>query len=127
MGDPDLWRPVLERYPDLKLVLQHSGFPYPAGPDGKVYLAQTIALLRDYPQVMIDVSILDSVWDEDSYRLGMTRFQEAGVLDRIMFGSDNTDAAIVFERLGRLEFLDESERRAILYDNAARFFGLEQR
>jgi len=127
MGDPALWRPVLEKYPGMRLVLQHSGFPYPAGPGGKVYLEETFALMRDYPDVYADMSVLNALWDEDSYRLAMQKVVEAGMIERIMFGSDNNDPTVVFERLARMEFLSDTDRRAILHDNAARFFRLDAR
>lgn len=127
MGDPALWRPVLEKFPKLRLVLQHTGFPYPASPGGKVYLEETVALMRDYPQVHADMSVLNSIWDEESHRMGLKRLHDEGLVNRILFATDNNDPGISLGRLAGMDFLSQEERRGILYDNAARFFRIADR
>ena len=124
MGNPDLWRPVLDEYPGLRLVLQHSGFPVAATPEGEARLGETISLMKDYPQVYADMSVLNAIWDEESYRDGVMAFKRAGLLDRVIYGSDNNDPQVTYARLRRMTFLDESERQGILRDNAVRFFRL---
>ena len=43
-----------------------------------------------------------------------------------MFGSDNLPIAPILDRLDRIEWLTRAQRRAILYDNAARFLRLDE-
>jgi predicted TIM-barrel fold metal-dependent hydrolase len=52
---------------------------------------------------------------------------EAGFGKRIMFGSDGGPQFLEqgIEAIEQAPFLDESQKRDILYDNAARFFRLE--
>jgi hypothetical protein len=50
---------------------------------------------------------------------------DAGFGDRIMFGSDTRPAAPILRRLENIRWLTASHRRAILYDNAARFLRLD--
>lgn len=122
LGDPDLMRPVLARYPNLRVSLQHSGFPEPSTPGGKVYLDQTVGLMRDYPNVYADMSVLDSAWEPELHAIGLKRLLDAGLGDRIMFGSDDFPTAPIVARLENFDFLSDAQRRAILHDNAARFF-----
>lgn len=126
MGDPSLLRPALERYPELRVSLQHSGFPVSAAPGGKDYLEETLSLMRDYPNVYADMTVLNSLWDEESHREALHRFIDEGMADRIMFGTDNQPAASIIARLNSFEFLTDAQRRGILYDNAARFLRLDQ-
>ncbi|WP_260482659.1 amidohydrolase family protein [Sphingomicrobium flavum] len=126
MGDPDLWRPVLQKYPEMRLVLQHVGFPFPAAPGAENYLDATVQLLKDYPGVYADMSVLNALWDEESHMMGVQRFVEEGLIDRVMFATDNNDPAIIIDRLERLDVLTDAHRQGIYYDNAARFFRFER-
>ncbi len=127
MGNPALMRPVLERFPTLRVVLQHSGFPYPAAPGGRTYWDETISLMRDYPNVYADMAVLNGVWDEESHRMALKRFVDEGLIDRIMFGSDNFPVDKIIARLRAIEFLTDAQRTGILHDNAARFLRLDDR
>lgn len=122
MGDPALMRPVLSRHPKLRVSLQHSGFPTPGAPDGRTYWDETIGLMRDYPNVHADRSVLNAVWDEEEHKLALQRFIDEGLVDRIMFGSDNFPAETILARLEVIDSLSDAQRQAILHDNAARFF-----
>lgn len=56
--------------------------------------------------------------------------KQAGLLDRVMFGSDQmiwpeaTDISVDY--LNSLEFLSENDLKNIYYNNAARFLRLEK-
>lgn len=123
MGNPALLRPVLDRYPGLKLWIQHVGSG--RGEYG-TYWEETLALLRDYPSVHLDLSITNSVMPVEQYEAALARLIEAGFSDRIMFGSDNLPIAPILERINGFKWLSPNQRQAILHDNAARFFGLEE-
>ncbi len=108
-------RRVLERYPDLEVVAAHLG-GYQAWMDAPA--------LAEYPHVWFDTS--SALW-------AMTADYAAELIhtlgtDRIMFGTDYPIKlyATELERFFAVE-MTEAERRAILYDNAARFLGLEER
>ena len=126
LGDPTLLEPVLKRHPDLRLWLQHAGLPGipPTGDIG--YIEETIGLLQRYPNVYVDFSVLNSIFDEASHEAALRRFIEAGVADRIMFGSDNMPVEPIIARLEGFDFLTDAQRRGILYDNAARFLRLDE-
>lgn len=115
-GDPALLRPVLERHPGLRVVLQHVGFDH---------LDTTVALMRDFPDVYADMSVLNSVGPRGLHDASLRRLVEAGLADRIVLGSDDQDYAPIVERIEGAAFLTPEQRRGIYYDNAARFLRLD--
>jgi hypothetical protein len=122
MGNPALLRPVLELHPDLRVWIQHVG----AGRgDFGPFWDETLALLRDYPNVYVDLSITNGAMPQAQYEATLHRLIDAGFGDRIMFGSDNLPLAPILARMAQIEWLTDAQRRAILHDNAARFFRLE--
>ena len=121
MGNPALLRPVLERYPGLKVWIQHVGS---GRGDHGPFWEETLALLRDYPNVYLDLSITNGAMPVEQYEAALAKLIGTGFGDRIMFGSDNLPIAPILKRLAAIEWLSDAQRRAILHDNAARFFGL---
>ena len=122
MGNPALLRPVLEQHPGLRVWLQHVG----AGRgDFPPFRDETLALLRDYPNVYVDVSITNGAMPQAQYEATLHRLIDAGFGDRIMFGSDNLPLAPILARFRQIEWLSDAQRRAILHDNAVRFFRLD--
>lgn len=123
MGNPALLRPVLQRHPGLRVWIQHVGAG--RGEHGPLW-DETLALLRDYPNVYLDLSITNGAMPWAQYEASLRRLIDAGFGDRIMFGSDNLPIADILARLDRVEWLTAAQRRAILYDNAARFLRLDE-
>ena len=115
-GNPALLRPVLQRHPRLRMVLQHAGFDY---------VDETISLLRDYPNVYVDMSVLNSVGPRALHDASLGTLVDAGFADRIVLGSDDQDYAPIIERIEGAAFLTPLQRRGIYYDNAARFLRLD--
>ncbi len=122
LGDPYLLEDVLVKYPKLRIYMMHAGIEWHE---------HTLRLMVNYPQVYADISVL--LWVDPSLQRYAREFlrnaKEVGILDRVMFGSDQMrwpDAIdLSIEYLNSLDFLDEAEKRAIFYDNAARFFEVE--
>lgn len=122
MGNPALLRPVLERHPGLRLWIQHVG----AGRgDHMPFWEETMALLADYPNVYLDLSITNAAMPAKQYEAALAKLIEAGFEDRIMYGSDMLPIETTIERLNAIEWLSDAQRHAILYENAARFFRIE--
>jgi len=122
MGNPASLRPVLDRHPGLRVWIQHVG----AGRgEYAPFREETLALLRDYPNVFLDLSITNGGMAFEQYEATLRDLVDAGFGDRIMFGSDNLPLAPILSRLDRIEWLTAPQRRAILYDNAARFLRLD--
>lgn len=115
LGNPSLLRPVLQKYPDLRLVLQHVGFDF---------MDETIALMSDYPGVYVDMSVVNSVGPREVHDAALRQLIDAGMADRVVFGSDDQDIAAIRERLDSADYLTPEQRRSIYYGNAARFLRL---
>lgn len=126
LGDPSLLRPVLENHPNLKIWLQHAGFPASPQFDNIDYLEETFALLRDYPNIYVDMTALHSVAPPPVHEAAVKAFLERGFIDRIMFATDNWEAAPIVERYEAMAFLTDAQKRGIFHDNFGRFFGLEK-
>lgn len=125
IGNPALLRPVLARYPGLRVYLQHAGIPASPMIDSVDYTDETLSLLQDFPNVFVDMSVLNSIFDEGTHNEALRRFVDAGFADRIMFGTDNMPAGPIIARINAVPFLTEAQRRGIFYGNAARFLRLD--
>jgi uncharacterized protein len=124
MGNPALLRPVLDRHKGLRILLEHVGTG--GEPDNLPFNREIDALLRDYRSVYFDMSILNSDAPAETHAAELKRWIDAGFGDRLVFGSDNRPVAPILRRLERIAWLTPAQRRAILYDNAARFLRLDK-
>lgn len=119
-GDPLRLESVLVRHPRLRIYAMHAGWPMGDA---------MIAMMYAHPQLYVDVGILDYAYTEASFYSYLKRLIDAGMEERIMFGSDNMvwpDAiGVAIERIKRAPFLSERQKRLILHDNAARFLRIE--
>jgi predicted TIM-barrel fold metal-dependent hydrolase len=115
-GDPLLLEDVLVKHPHLRLYVMHAGWPN---------IDHMIALMYAYPQVYVDTAVIDFTQPKAEFHRYLRRLVEAGYGDRIMFGSDQMvwPKAIgpAIEAINSADFLSSAQKRAILYDNAARF------
>jgi predicted TIM-barrel fold metal-dependent hydrolase len=120
-GDPLLLEDVLVKHPNLRLYVMHAGWPN---------IDHMIALMYAYPQVYVDTAVIDYTQPKAEFHRYLRRLVEAGYGDRIMFGSDQMvwPKAIgpAIEAINSADFLSSTQKRAILYDNAARFLRLNE-
>ncbi len=120
LGRPLLLEDALMRHPGLRVYVMHAGWPF---------LDEMIGLLFAYPQVYVDVSLIDWLLPREEFHGYLRRLVEAGFGKRIMFGSDQTlwldviESAI--EGIESADFLTEDQKRDIFYHNAVRFLRLE--
>lgn len=119
LGDPLRLEPVLIAHPRLRVYLQHAGHPF---------LERTKAILAIYPQVYVDTGVLAWAYPRTEFYSYLQALVDAGFSDRIMFGSDQVfwpeAIGVAVEAIEAAPFLTESQKRDILYDNAARFLEL---
>ena len=111
----------LMKHPKLRVYLMHAGWPM---------IDDLLAVLWAHPQVHVEVGVI--VWGlprAEFYRY-LQRIVEAGFGARVMFGSDQMVWPGVIERsitvIEEAPFLNEQQKRDILYNNAARFLRLSQ-
>jgi len=122
LGNPALLRPVLKRFPRLRIALLHFGAGDPV--KAPYFRDEALALLRDYPSVYVDMTVISSVAPGEVYAAELRGLIDAGFGDRIMFGTDNHPPEPIIARLAAMKWLSDRQRRDILYNNAARFLRL---
>jgi hypothetical protein len=110
---------VLVRHPRVRLYVMHAGYPM---------LDEMLAVLHAHPQVYVDIGAI--VWHmprEGFYRY-LGAIIDSGFGQRVLFGSDNLEYPGLIERsivvIEEAPFLDDTQKRDILYNNAARFLRL---
>jgi uncharacterized protein len=110
---------VLARHPKLRVYLMHAGYPL---------IDDLLVLLYAHPQVHVDVGVIVYTQPRRAFYRYLERIVEAGFESRILFGSDQMVWPETIERAVRViedaPFLSAAQKRAILYDNAARFLRL---
>jgi hypothetical protein len=110
---------VLVRHPKLRVYLMHAGYPM---------IDDLLTLLYAHPQVHVDVGVIVYTQPRPAFYRYLQRIVEAGFESRILFGSDQMVWPETIERavavIEEAPFLSAAQKRAILYDNAARFLRL---
>lgn len=118
-GDPLLLEELLARHPRLRVQVMHAGYPM---------IDNMLTLLQASSHVYVDVAGL--IWsyplkDVNHY---IQRLVEGGFGDRVMFGTDQLGwpglMAYSISIIQNADYLSPSEKRDILYNNAARFLRL---
>lgn len=112
---------ALVRHPELRVYVMHAGWPM---------LDDMLAIMWAYPRVHVDTGILCYALPRKEFYLYFRRIVDAGFGKRIMFGSDqmNWPGAIesCIDAIDSADFLSQSQKRDVLYNNAARFLRLSQ-
>ncbi|MEQ9219865.1 MAG: amidohydrolase family protein [Cyclobacteriaceae bacterium] len=122
LGDPFLLEDVLVRHPGLKIYMMHAG---------EVYYEHALRLMTQYRQVYADLGVILWVHPQpmDYCEQFLKKAQKYGLLDRVMFGSDQMVWPHAIEKsilkLDGYDFLSEEEKRMIFYENAVRFLELD--
>jgi uncharacterized protein len=119
-NSPLLLEDVIVRHPKLRLYVMHAGYPR---------IDEMINMLYAYPQLYVDIAVIDWTRPRAEFHNYLRRLVEAGFGDRIMFGSDQmvwTDAiAPAIANVESAPFLTAKQKRDIFYNNAVRFFRLD--
>ena len=120
-GNPLLVSEVIKKHPKLRIYIENAGWPF---------LEEIISLLYMYPNVYVDVSTITWVIPRNVFHSYLKDLMDAGLGKRIMFGSDQMiwpeSIGMAIEAIESAEFLSEEEKRDIFYNNAVRFFRLEE-
>jgi len=112
---------ALKRHPKLRVYVMHAGWPM---------LDDMLALLYVYPQVYVDLGVIDFLLPRKEFYYYLQRLVEAGFDKRIMFGSDQMvwpeAIEIAIENIEAATFLSQEQKRDIFFNNAARFLRLSE-
>lgn len=120
-GNPLLLEEVLRRHPKLRIYLENSGYPY---------LGEMIAMMYQYPQLYADLSTMTWIIPRTAFYGYLEGLIDAGLGKRLMFGSDQMRwPEMIGDGIAAIEeadFLSDTQKRDILYNNAARFLRLDE-
>lgn len=112
---------ALLKHPKLRVMVAHAGWPM---------IDDMIAVLYAHPQVYVDLGIICYGFPKKEFYSYLRRMVDAGFGKRVCFGSDQMiwPQTIVagIETVNNATFLTESQKRDILYNNAARFLRLSE-
>ncbi len=110
---------ILVRHPRLRVYVMHAGYPM---------LDDMLAVMYAHPQVYVGVGVIVFTQPRAAFYRYLERIVESGFGKRVMFGSDHM---VWPETIGRsirvieeATFLNDAQKRDILYNNAARFLRL---
>jgi predicted TIM-barrel fold metal-dependent hydrolase len=120
MGNPLLLEDLLARHPKLRVQVMHAGYPM---------IEEMLTLLQANSHVYVDVAGLIWSYPIKEVNRYIERLVEAGFEDRVMFGTDQ----LIWPKLmsysisiiQNADYLTTEEKRDILYNNAARFLGID--
>ena len=116
LHSPLLLEDALVRHPKLRVYIMHAGWPM---------LDDLLAVLWAHPQVHVDVGAIAFALPRKEFHRYLQRIVEAGFGARVMFGSDQMNwpktIEVAIEAIETAPFLTAKQKRAIFYDNAARF------
>jgi len=123
LGDPYTLEDVLAKHPKLRIYMMHAG---------EVFFENALRMMLQYPQLYTDLGVI--LWVDEQPKDYAEQFlrkaKKYGVIDRVMYGSDQMvwPHAIKksIDQLNSYDFLTESDKRKIFYDNAVRFLQLEE-
>ncbi|KAA5542980.1 amidohydrolase family protein [Adhaeribacter rhizoryzae] len=115
LGTPMLLEDLLQKYPKLKIWIMHAGAPF---------LDDTIAIMKYYENVYADISAINNpyIFPPSDFKAIMKKLIDAGLEDRLMFGSDNGNIDLAIESIEKLDFLSNLQKEKIYSKNAEVFF-----
>lgn len=112
---------VLVRHPRLRVYLMHAGYPL---------LDDLLVVLHAHPQVHVGLGVIVYTQPRAAFYRFLQGIVDSGFANRVMFGSDAMVWPGVIERsiavIEEAPFLNEKQKRDILYNNAARFLRLSE-
>lgn len=121
VGSPLLLEEVLVRHPKLRVYVMHYGSPL---------VDEMIAMLFSHPNLYVDIASNNWGFPRKQFHDHLKRMIDAGFEKRILFGSDQMAwpgaIRIAIESIENAPFLSASQKRDILYNNAARFLRLDE-
>ena len=121
MGNPLLLEDLLARHPKLKIWVMHAGYPM---------LEEMIALMGAHAYVYVDVAGMIWSYPLEEIHAYIKRLVQAGFGKRILYGTDLLVWPKLLETsIGVIEnanYLSFDQKRDIFFNNAVRFFRLDE-
>jgi predicted TIM-barrel fold metal-dependent hydrolase len=121
LGNPFLLEDLLAKHPKLKIWVMHAGYPM---------ADEMIALMGANAYVYVDLA--GFIWSYPLEEINdyLRRLVQAGFAKRILYGTDHMIWPELIETsIGVIEnanYLSEEQKRDIFFNNAVRFFNLDE-
>ena len=119
---PQLWEPILKKFPDVPLVLAHSG-AYSSYIPG-IWLYETLQLGKKYRNLYADLAAVEWILDRE---IVVKEIRKTIGFDRILYGTDyplpltaGVGMTYLVSAVKANIHLTEKEKRKVLGENAAR-------
>jgi predicted TIM-barrel fold metal-dependent hydrolase len=126
---------VAAQFPDLPMVLNHTGFPWDRSPDGLKAWRAAMETIARQPNMHLKISefgLRDQPWDYESNRAIVRDALAIFGVERCLFATNFPVASlrVGYDTLVRsvarmVEDLPVGEREALFWRNAARFYRLD--
>lgn len=117
LSNPLLLEEVLVRHPKLRIFVMHAGWPM---------LDDMVAMLYAFPNLYVDVGVINWYIPQAEFYSYLKRLVEAGFSKRILYGSDQMEwpqaIGASIKAIENAPFLTKEQKRDIFYNNAVRFF-----
>jgi hypothetical protein len=115
LGNPLLMDQLLSRFPKLKVWIMHSG---------DQYFNEAVSVMQKSKQVYADISVISNpdIVSFERFSIIVKTFIDAGLEDRLMFGTDNGNIEKIIASVKGLPFLSKKQLDKIFYQNAETFF-----
>ena len=121
MGNPLLLEGLLARHPKLRVQIMHAGYPM---------IDNLLALLQANSHVYVDIAGLIWSYPIEEVNRYIERIVDGGFGDRVMFGTDQFAwpklMTYSISIIQNADYLLPTQKRDILYNNAARFLRLDR-
>jgi len=121
VGNPLELEDLLHRHPNLRVWVQHAGYPF---------TDELIAVMGWNAYVFLDLAGLIWSYPLDEIHAVIRRLVQAGFGKRIMYGTDFLFWPRMIETsigvIQNASYLTEEQKRDILYNNAARFLRIDE-
>ncbi len=123
-GNPFQLQDVLVKHPKMKVYMMHAGMA--------IWGRETLAMMHMYPDLYVDIAVAN--WVDPFMQRALKEFLveaiERGYGDRVLYGSDQmvwpSAIAMSINHIKNADYLTESQKRDILFENAVRFLGLSE-
>lgn len=120
-GNPMSLNDVIRKHPKLRVYIENAAWPFGD---------EVISLMYTNPNVYADLSTISWIIPRTTFHLYLKKLVDAGLSDRLMFGSDQMiwpeSIELAIDAISSADFLTEEQMRGIFYNNAARFLGLSE-
>jgi predicted TIM-barrel fold metal-dependent hydrolase len=120
LADPLLLQDVVIRFPKLKVVIMHMGWPF---------FDHALFMMYSYPNVYLDVAAVNWMLGSSVFKRMLVEAIETVGNERILFGSDQmvwpqmiTSAV---RSITEADFLNDVDKRRILWENAKKLLNLD--